>query len=100
MTTLEERIEDENLFKLDPQPVWGEKCAHGSTPPPGQRQTGRWAVKLEDQFYIFEPGTQLQKDLWLMSAHDGSGEPDAYVRVLKLGALRWYCAQCGTVQEP
>lgn len=100
---LNEETERSMLLKIDPQPVWGEKCAHGAIQD-NTGQTGRWAVKLGDEFYVFEPGTQLQKDIWL-STHDPRarsaerGEED-YIHQLKLGALRWYCAVCGTVQEP
>lgn len=94
--------EQSMLHKIDPQPVWGEKCAHGSTPPLGERQTGRWAVKLGDEFFVFEPGTQMQKDIWL-TTHEGSTRRPLeveFIRLLKLGSLRWYCGICGTVQEP
>ena len=60
-----------------------QKCDHNR---------GQWVVKWGDKFYIFDPATQLQKDIWLSNA--GIKVMDA----MKL--LRWFCWECGNIQMP
>jgi len=88
------------LTKIDPPPSPGARCSC-----PGVTvswQTGQWAVKLNDEFHVFSPPTGLQKDIWL-TAHSGitdDSDEAAYIKSIKIGALRWWCWNCGTVQEP
>ena len=63
------------------------KCAHRGT-------HGQWAVAWGGRFLPFIQATNLQKDIWL---HDAGSEAEQADRV---GLLRWYCHECGTVQQP
>lgn len=76
--TVEARIRGERV-----KAEIGEKCAH--------KAQGQWCIVVEGYLRVFDPPTQLQKDIWLGNMQD---------RALRLGMLRWYCAECGTVQEP
>lgn len=70
------------------QPKEGERCTCPTT------GTGQWVVKKGSKFYVFDPPTQLQKDLWLdVQQRNGKGKK-------ALESLRWYCALCDTVQMP
>lgn len=60
----------------------GKKCAHNH---------GRWMVSIGGRIYGFRPATQLQKDIWL-------GEQEDEKAAERL--LRWYCFECGTLQQP
>lgn len=63
------------------------KCAHAGT-------HGQWVVAWRGRFLPFVHANNLQKDIWL---HDAGSEAEQTER-LKL--LRWFCHECGTVQEP
>ena len=72
------------LVKMDRTPdEVSEKCEH---------TTGQWVVKWKGDFYLFDPATQLQKDIWLDNA--GIRKEEA----IKL--LRWFCHECVNIQMP
>lgn len=56
---------------------------------------GNWLVELDGKLHVFDPSTQLQKDIWLSSNRE-AGVPEETA----LGALRWQCHACGVVQMP
>lgn len=70
------------LEELDYPLPRGEKCAHNR---------GRWMVELGGKVYGFRPATQIQKDIWL-------GDQEDQTEAIRL--LRWYCFECGTLQQP
>ena len=70
---------------VQPLPT-GDRCPHESQ--------GFWLVEWNDILYTFDPPTQIQKDIWLSDSKKIVGEETA------LGALRWCCRECGTVQKP
>jgi hypothetical protein len=72
------------LLKLEkPLEEHTEKCDH---------TTGQWTVKWKKDFYLFDPPTQLQKDIWLSNA--GIRKQEA------IKMLRWFCHECGNIQPP
>lgn len=80
-------VKDQQLASVGTSATRSEKCSCKSS--------GRWVV--EDpmgEFFVFDPPTQLQKDIWL-----GDGERNK-TRELRISMLRWLCFGCGTVQAP
>lgn len=60
----------------------------------GHKQ-GQWFVVDDDGTqYFFDPPTGMQKDMWLCTMRDRGKHAEAMSR------LRWFCWECGTVQEP
>ena len=55
---------------------------------------GRWGIKWEEKFYVFSPGTNLQKDIWLGEAKKKIGAKKAHK------ALRWWCFVCEKFRVP
>lgn len=66
------------------------KCSHDS-------KHGQWVVAWGGKFYPFIHANNLQKDIWL-GAGRNAGEKTNDEERIKL--LRWYCHDCGTVQQP
>lgn len=65
--------------------VEAPKCEH---------KGGQWVVVYKNTLRLFDPPTQLQKDIWLSVAKTEK------TREARLAALRWRCHTCGTVQVP
>jgi hypothetical protein len=57
---------------------------------------GHWLFEWQGSLWCFDPPTQLQKDIWLTSF--GTIGPKTKER--RMGALRWLCGICGTIQRP
>lgn len=78
---------DHCLFDLD-SISHGEKCEHNK---------GRWIVEWKGRLFVFDPPTQVQKDIWLNEMKAKGGE-ELHKKALE--SLRWLCNICGTVQQP
>lgn len=65
----------------------GPRCEHNN---------GIWRFKdpVDGSLNGFVHSSQLQKDIWLGDMRAKGLEAAA------LGALRWFCFECGTLQEP
>ncbi len=68
----------------------GTKCKHGSS-------SGRWGVFQDGKYFVFNPATQIQKDLWL-SQWAGKEAEQEYEK--RLASLRWVCLTCMNIQLP
>lgn len=74
----------------------GPSCGDAHKSQNGFRPTGAWAVlcPVTNQQFLIDPPTQMQKDIWLSGAKDDAEKTE------RAGMLRWYCFECGTLQEP
>jgi len=78
------------LGELGDDYVLGPKCDHRVT-------DGRWLVLKDNEIFMFDPSTQMQKDVWLSEGKDKGGEEE-HERRIKM--LRWLCYRCNNIQEP
>lgn len=72
-------------ISTDKELLFGKPCNH---------ENGIWMAKIGERWYTFRGNTQMQKDTWLSEAKTEQE------RWLREGCLRWFCKECGTIQEP